>query len=149
MPVIHIANYVDRERIGFFDDSDKSTVLKQLSELSENKVEDLEIFTKAIFNREKIMSTGLGLGVAFPHVKIPSIHKFFITVGIIRNGVDWDSFDGNPVKIVFMIGGPDGQQNRYLGILSKLSLIVKNEKNREKLMFSETEEDVMNIISKF
>jgi len=150
MPVIHVSDYVSSERVAFWDSASKEEVLKSLCEISRGKVGDPDLFLEAVFQREAIMSTGLGMGVAFPHVKIPSIPEFFITIGIIRgDGVEWDSFDGNPVKVVFLIGGPDGQQTRYLGILSKLSLIVKNERVRNKLFDASSPEDVMGILEKY
>ena len=149
MSIIRIAKYIDASRIGFYDDLGKNAILTELCKLSEKKVTDFEMFEQAIFDREKIVSTGLGMHTAFPHVKISCIPEFFITIGIVSKGVDWDSLDGLPAKIIFMIGGPDGQQNHYLGILSKLSLIIKNQKTRTKLLLAESSEDVLEIIRKF
>lgn len=149
MSIIHIAEYVSKERITFYNGLTKAEVLRGLCRLSAEKVMDYDVFEKAIFDREKIMSTGLGMATAFPHVKISCIPKFFISIGIVKNGVDWDSFDGHPAKIIFLIGGPDGQQNHYLGILSKLSLMVKNEKTRNALIQAENSEEVMEIVGKF
>ena len=149
MSIIHIAKYVEKTRIGFYENLDKNEILTELCELSKEKVTDLDMFEKAIFDREKIVSTGLGMHTAFPHVKISCIPEFFITIGIASQGVNWDSLDGLPAKIIFMIGGPDGQQNHYLGILSKLSLIVKNQTTRSKLLAAKSSEDVLEIIRKF
>jgi len=150
MPVIRVSSYVSSERVSFWDSASKEEVLRTLCELSRGKVGDSELFLEAVFQREAIMSTGLGMGVAFPHVKIPSIPEFFITIGIIRgDGAEWNSFDGKPVNAVFLIGGPDGQQTRYLGILSKLSLIVKNELVRNRLFAAAAPEDVIGVLEKY
>lgn len=149
MSIIRISKYVNQDRIAFYDGLDKNQILDQLCRLSAQKVNDFEVFSQAIFDREKIISTGLGMFTAFPHVKISCIPEFFISIGIVKNGVDWDSFDARPAKIIFMIGGPDGRQNDYLGILSKLSLMIKNEKTRNVLLASKTADDVMQIIRKF
>jgi mannitol/fructose-specific phosphotransferase system IIA component (Ntr-type) len=149
MSIVHISKYIEKNRIQFLDSMNKKEVLRSLCDASENQLGDKELFLRKIYDREEIMSTGLGFGIAFPHVKIPSVSEFFITVGICKSGVDWNAFDGNPVEIIFLIGGPDGQQNRYLGILSKLSLIVKNVNNRNKLLSSNTPEDVIHILGKF
>ena len=149
MRVVRIARYLSVERIAFLQAPPKHEVLRILCELSSSEVNNPSLFLKSIYERERIMSTGLGMGTAFPHVKIPSVPGFFITVGIIRNGVEWDSFDGDTVKIVFLIGGPDGHQNHYLGILSKLCLIVKNRKNRENLINAQAEENIIKILEKF
>ena len=149
MSIIKIANYVDESRIVFYENKDKNEVLDMLCRLSRSKVQDFDNFHQAIFDREKIISTGLGMSTAFPHVKISCIPEFFISIAIVKKGVDWDSFDGRPAKIIFMIGGPDGQQNRYLGILSKLSLMVKNEETRAAILASATAADVMKVVRKF
>ena len=149
MSIIKIANYVDESRIVFYENKDKNEVLDMLCRLSRSKVQDFDNFHQAIFDREKIISTGLGMSTAFPHVKISCIPEFFISIAIVKKAVDWDSFDGRPAKIIFMIGGPDGQQNRYLGILSKLSLMVKNEETRAAILASATAADVMKVVRKF
>lgn len=149
MSIIRIAKYVDPERIAFYDGLEKKNILTELCKLSADKVTDFEKFKKSIFDREKIISTGLGMFAAFPHVKISCIPEFFITIGIVPKGVDWDSFDGRPAKIIFMIGGPEGQQNHYLGILSKLSLIIKNETTRTQLLAANNAEEILEIIRKF
>lgn len=149
MSIIHIAKYVEKERICFYENLTKNEILSALCKLSAKKITDPKEFEKTIFEREKIISTGLGMSTAFPHVKIPCVPDFFISIGIVRQGVNWDSFDGRPVKIVFMIGGPDGQQYHYLGILSKLSLIVKNETTRNRLITAKSSEDVLDIIRKY
>ena len=150
MSVIHISKYIAPERMAFWEKAERDEVLRALCELSNDQVEDPATFLQAIFDREAIISTGLGMGVAFPHVKLPSIPKFFISVGIVGgDGVEWNSFDGKPVKIVFLIGGPDGEQKRYLGILSKLSLIVKNERIRKELVSATTSETLMGILGRY
>ena len=70
--------------------------------------------------REKIVSTGIGMGVAIPHAKLPSFDRFFLAVGLqkVKDGIDWDALDGAPVRLIFMIGGPANQQTDYLKILS-------------------------------
>ena len=110
---------------------------------------DPETFKKALFEREKIISTGMGYGIAFPHVKIDAISEFFITVGISEKGVDWDAFDQMPVHIICLIGGPDNSHNNYLRILAKLSLILRNPENREKLKSCRDAACVADFMSKF
>lgn len=137
--------YMDPHAVYFTDIEDKHEILDKLVELSyrTEKVPDHEEFRNAIFDREEIMSTGIGLGVAVPHAKLPSIEEFFITIGILKTPVDWQSIDDKPVSIVFLIGGPANRQNDYLRILSKLTLFSKNEKRREVLVAAESAEEVI------
>jgi len=71
-----------------------------------------------MLEREKIVSTGIGMGVAIPHAKLTSVEDFFIAIGILSKGVQWNALDGGPVRLIFMIGGPDDKQTAYLQILS-------------------------------
>ena len=144
MKIVKLEKIIDEKRIYIStkDINNKEDILINLCSLSEQKVKNLTEFTEGIFEREEIMSTGLGVGTAFPHLKISSVSEFFVTIGIFPDGVEWDSLDGEPVFIVFLIGGPDGQQNRYLGILAKLSLFAKNRANRETLIKCQTAQEV-------
>jgi nitrogen PTS system EIIA component len=76
------------------------------------------------------------------------IEKFFISIGIVKKGVEWDSIDNNPVGLVFLIGGPDNHE-LYLRILSKLFLIVKNIKVRDRLLAGKTPGDIIEIFQKY
>ena len=80
----------------------------------------------AIHEREKIMSTGIGLGIAIPHAKIPSVKDFVVGFAKIDQGIDFNSLDGKPVHFVVMIAGPDHQQERYLQLLARITLKLKD-----------------------
>lgn len=151
MSLIKLSRLVSVERV-LIDNAlgiTKEQALRRLCELSKSQVGDLKEFSDAVLAREALLSTGLGVGVAFPHVKIPSVPEFFITAGIFPNGVDWDSLDGNPVTTVFLIGGPEGRQQRYLGILSKLSLIAKNPVTRKRIVAAESPGDLIKIFENY
>lgn len=98
------------------------------------KIPDEEIFFNAIYEREKIVSTGIGMGVAIPHAKLNSYDQFFIALGVLQKPVEWQALDGAPVRIVFMIGGPDDKQTEYLQILSSLTQTIKNDEIRNKII---------------
>lgn len=98
------------------------------------KLNDEETFFRAILEREKIVSTGIGMGVAIPHAKLPSYDQFFIALGVLQKPVEWHALDGVPVRIVFMIGGPDDKQNEYLQILSSLTQAIKKDETRKKIL---------------
>lgn len=114
-------------------------------------LKDEEKFKKAIFERESLVSTGIGLGVAIPHAKLEDLEDFFIIVGINKEGLDWDAIDRKPVGIVFLIGGPDisGSKKEYLQIISKIMLLIKNDNRREALFNAEKKEDVVKLFEKF
>lgn len=137
--------YMDTKNMYFSDCKIKDEILEGMVDtcFAAGKVKDLEDFKTAIFEREAIVSTGIGLGVAVPHAKRPGIDEFFITVGILESPVDWQAIDDKPVSIVFLIGGPDNRQSDYLKILSKLVLFTKNEKRRQALIEASTPEEII------
>lgn len=143
--MINIASYLDKELVLFLDATSKEEVLQALvSKLYEKgKVSNQEAFLEAVIAREKLVSTGIGMGVAIPHAKLPTYHDFFIAIGLLRRGVDWDSLDAAPVRIIFMIGGPDDKQTEYLQILSRLTFALKDESRRKNLLQLSLEEEIV------
>lgn len=135
---MRISEYMKPELIVFLNTTTRDEILSQLVHhvYEAGKIENEEIFYQAIIDREKIVSTGIGMGVAIPHAKLSSYNHFFIAIGVIQKPVDWHSLDGIPVHLVFMIGGPDDKQTEYLQILSNLTQAIKNEDTRKKLLNS-------------
>jgi mannitol/fructose-specific phosphotransferase system IIA component (Ntr-type) len=98
------------------------------------QVGDTAGLAEALRDREAIMSTGIGLGVAVPHARIPSISGFIMTAGRTSVDVEWDSLDGEPVRIIVMIAGPAGEQQAYLKILARVALAVRKKEVRSTLL---------------
>ncbi|WP_238578965.1 PTS sugar transporter subunit IIA [Neochlamydia sp. EPS4] len=132
--MIKISKYLDSRNILFMSAEDRDEALHAMVEnLHQNRfLHDKEAFYQAILEREKVVSTGIGMGVAIPHAKLKGYESFFIAIGILQKGVDWNSLDGSPVRIIIMIGGPDDKQTEYLQILSALTTAVKDENRRKK-----------------
>jgi len=136
-----LTEYMDPSLVTFIEAESRDEVLKKLVHLiyQAGKIKDKEEFFNAILKREKIVSTGIGMGVAIPHAKLPAFDLFFIAIAILKKPLPWHSLDGSPVRIVFMIGGPDDKQTEYLQLLSRLTQTIKNEEIRKKLLnLSET-----------
>jgi nitrogen PTS system EIIA component len=132
-----ITDYLSEDLVAILNTNSRNRAISSLVELIQKsgKLKDIKVFHKAILERENKISTGIGMGIAIPHAKIPELNDFFIVVGIQKEkGVDWKSLDENPVRIVFMIGGPDNKQSEYLKILSMLTLAIKNEGVRRGLL---------------
>jgi PTS system nitrogen regulatory IIA component len=97
-------------------------------------------------DREKIVSTGIGLGVAIPHAKMAGYDDFFIAIGIQEGrGIEWYSLDGSHVHLIFMIGGPASRQTEYLNILSKLTLAIKDSERRQSLLKATSARQVIDL----
>lgn len=133
---IQIIDYMEPELVVFLQANTLDEGLRQLVDkaYAVGKIEDRKAFYQAIIEREKIVSTGIGMGVAIPHAKLPGYDNFFIVIGILQKSVDWHALDGAPVRLIFMIGGPDDKQTEYLQILSSLTQAIKDEDRRKKLL---------------
>ena len=91
-----------------------------------NKIFDREDILEALWIRESKMSTGIIKGIAIPHVKITALDGIHAVIGISRKGIEYDSLDGLPVYLVFMILGPQINPEEYLSLLMSLSELLKN-----------------------
>lgn len=140
-----ISKYLSPKLIKFLDVDDRDGALRSMVDLleKEKKLRDKEAFYQAILERERIVSTGIGMGVAVPHAKLPGYDSFFIVIGIHQKGIPWDALDGIAVRLVFMIGGPDDKQTEYLQLLSRLTLAIKDEQRRKKILQLTKPEDII------
>lgn len=130
------ARYLNKKLVSTLNATNRDEALQQLVEVifKAGKLKNKDEFYNAIIERERIVSTGIGMGVAIPHAKLPGFDDFFITIGILQKAIDWNALDGAPVRLIFMIGGPDDKQTEYLQILSTLTQFIKNEEKRKKLL---------------
>jgi len=147
---VGIADYLDEDLICFLNASTQQEALTGLINqlAAQGKLQDKEAFYQAIVEREKIISTGIGIGVAIPHAKLSGYSDFFVAIGIQKKGgIDWQSIDGVPVKLIFMIGGPDDRQTEYLNILSMITAAIKDEGVRKRLMSARNGQEVIAIFN--
>ncbi len=109
---------------------------------------DHRIIYQSVIEREKVISTGIGIGIAIPHAKSPVVEEFNVVVGIVTHGgIDWDSIDHLPVKLIILICGPDDQHKEYLQLLSSWTKKIKQERVRQALFFAKTREEVVKILT--
>ena len=134
--MVHLRDYLDEERIIVLEGGTKDDVLNRLIELSrsERSIRDFQKFRREVLKRESIVSTGIGMGVALPHVKTDSVSSFFITVGVFKNGVDWDSLDGKPVHIIVLIAAPEGEHETYIRLLAQAAEVFRHEDLRRTMI---------------
>ena len=139
-----------RELVFFSDFNKKKNNLEALIGLieKENLVENGEALRTSIFSREELMSTGIGLGIAVPHVRIEGVKNIIIAIGINKNGIqDYDSLDGEPVRIVIMIIASEQQHREYLLLLSQIVKILKKNSMIANLLEAQKAEEVIGLIS--
>jgi PTS system nitrogen regulatory IIA component len=148
MVVKPFSKYLTSDLIFFLKAQDRDEAVRQLiSHCAEaGKVESMPSFYSAVIDREKVVTTGIGMGIAIPHAKMSAFNDFFISVGILDKGIDWKALDGHPVRIIFLIGGPDDKQNEYLKILSSLTLSIKDDQTRKDLLNSSSPEEAYRLL---
>jgi PTS system nitrogen regulatory IIA component len=142
-----IARLLDSSRIVTLKDTTKDACLRALVRVLSrtDQVAKEKDLAKAISDRERILSTGIGYGIAIPHAKIPSVSGFVAAVGISKAGIPFDSLDGKPVHVVVMIAGPEGQNEEYLRILARFTSVLKSESTRTRIIEARKPEQVMAI----
>jgi mannitol/fructose-specific phosphotransferase system IIA component (Ntr-type) len=116
--------------------TDKDGALVELvsAVATSESVEDEDALLQAVRDRELLLSTGIGLGIAIPHARIPSVREFVVAVGRHDAGIDFGSIDGKPVRIVVLIAGPQDAQKPYLELLAQISKRLKLEAVREQVI---------------
>lgn len=126
----------------------KAEVIKELVTLTAQSslVRDREELLAAVYDREKLVTTGVGYGVAFPHAKTRAMKGIVIVFGRSEVGVDFEAMDKKPVHLFFMIAAPEDAIGAHLNVMARLSYIMKSEKNRERLMRAKTAGEVMLIL---
>lgn len=110
------------------------------------KLNDKEGYRKQVYAREEESTTGIGEGIAIPHGKCDAVDKPGLAAMVIRDGVDFDSLDGEPVTLLFLIAAPNTEDNVHLDVLSKLSMMLMDETFTASLRKAETPEEFLQII---
>ena len=126
----------------------KEDVITELVDLASqsNLVRDRDELLTAVLEREKLVTTGVGYGVAFPHAKTRALKGIVITFGRSEVGIDFEAMDKKPVHLFFLIAAPEDAIGAHLNVMARLSYIMKSEKNRERLMRAKTPGEVMLIL---
>lgn len=149
--MIKISKYLDPRLVAFLDASSRDEAIRSLVDVVQQAelLQDKHSFYEAIIEREKIVSTGIGMGVAIPHAKLTAYDDFFIAIGILRKGLDWNALDHTPVRVIFLIGGPDDKQTEYLRILSSLTHVIKDEQIRKKMLTMNSADAIIELFKVF
>lgn|SRR5690554_1675111 len=141
--------YLDEKLIFLnLESKDKKSLLQELSEKFEQSgaVASASSFFASIWEREESFSTGIGRNVAIPHSTNATVKEMKLLIALVPEGVDYDSLDGEDVKIIFMFAVPVGEEKTYMSLLAKISTFVREEPNREKLLGSKTKNAIIELI---
>lgn len=146
-----IKQMLNRECINLnLNSKTKSEVIDELIDLlfKGDALYDKELFKKAILAREAQSSTGLEEGIAIPHGKSKAVKKPTIAFGRSLDGIDYESLDGEPSKLFFMIAAPENATDSHIETLSKLSTLLLDDNIREELLNASSKDEVINILTK-
>lgn len=126
----------------------KNEALDQMVELmaKSGKINDLEAYRQEVYRREEEGTTGVGEGIAIPHGKGAFVDKPGLAAMVVKDGVDYDSLDGEPVHLIFLIAAPNTKDNVHLDVLSKLSVLLMDEDFSRALQNAKSPEEFMKIV---
>jgi len=128
----------------------KEAVIEELVNLAaaSNMVKDRDQLLADIREREELVTTGVGYGVAFPHAKTRSVKGIVIAFGRSDKGIDFDAMDHKPVNLFFLIAAPEDAIGAHLNVMARLSFLMKAVENRQKLMEATSQGDVLALVDK-
>lgn len=141
-----IANILHRDSISLnLSTDDKYSLLETLVHLAakSGKVKDTDSVIQKVIDREKLMSTGVGKGIALPHAKTDAVEDSVGALAILKEEIDFDSIDGKPVKLVFLLLGQESNVGNHLRLLSIISRILNNDSFRTKLINASNQDEIL------
>jgi PTS system fructose-specific IIA component len=126
----------------------KNDVLRELVDLvaNERNAIDAEPILAAVRERELVLSTGIGAGIAIPHGKTPHVDQLMVAAGVAREPVDFDALDGQPVRLFFLLVGPESAAGAHVKVLSRISRLLRRDQLRNDLMMAPSAEAFLGIV---
>lgn len=126
----------------------KQDVIAELCQLlkEKDKIQDAATVLNSLMEREKLGSTGIGQGIAIPHGKSTAVDKVVAALGISRKGIDFESLDGEPVHLVFMLVAPPDSAGAHLKALARISRLLKDKFFRQALREAKSIDEIKKII---
>ncbi len=129
------------------DVSSKEEAINALIDLvaKSDKVKNVNKVREAVFEREKIMTTGVGKGFAVPHGKTDAVTDIVAAFGITKKPIDYDSLDGEPVRLIFLLVGRDNMVGPHIKLLSRISKLMNDNNFRERLLNAKSAKEVVEL----
>ena len=130
------------------ENTEKEKIIQELLNLLHraNKISDFQKVLNAVIDREKVMTTGIGNGVAIPHGKSDGAAQISAAFGITGSDVDFGSIDEKPVRLVFILVGPESTPGPHIKILSRISRLMSKDQFRQKLLQCQSAKEVIDCI---
>ena len=129
--------------------SEKDELLRELVGLvgGAQGSSDAEQILQAVREREQVLSTGIGNGVAIPHGKTATVDRLMLAAGVARDGVDFEALDGKPVQLFFLLVGPESAAGDHVKALSRISRLLQRDTFRSRLASATQPEEFYAIVS--
>ncbi len=145
----NVTDYTDKKYIKNLDSTDKFEAIEELAVLFKDSgiTDNIPSLINALKEREEIMSTGIGFGIAIPHAKIKNVKHMTFAVGISRKGIDFDSMDGKPVHLIILVVAGERQHKDYLRLLSRIMGLLKKPDMRDRIIESESPESIIKFLA--
>lgn len=130
-----------------FEAKDKNDTISKLVDFlyEQGSLSDKKIYLEDVFAREKECSTGIGMGIAIPHARSKGVKTTSFTLIKLKNELEWESLDDQPVKFVIMLAVPAGENNEFLKLLATLSTNLMNDDFRDGLLNANTKDELVNV----
>ena len=145
-----VTNYLGPNAVVFLDNMEKSQALEALCAAAcQGTGLDCVNVYPGVVEREGLMTTGIGLGIALPHVRLPSAQKFTIALGISKKGIDYGALDHKPVHIILLMVGPSRSHDEYLQLMARITLVLRQEACRQALLAANTPQEVREALDRF
>ena len=110
------------------------------------RLNDKEAYKEAVLARESLSTTGIGDNIAIPHAKTTAVKEAGLSAMILADGIDYDSLDGEPAKLFFMIAAPEGENNLHLDVLARLSMMLMDPEFKEQLINAKSVDEFLSLI---
>ena len=127
----------------------KEAIINELIDLfkSDSRVDDIEKVRSSVLDREKVMSTGVGKGFAIPHGKTNAVKEIVGAFGKIKDGINYDALDGNPVNLVFLLVGKDNLISTHIKLLSRISRLMNKDDFRHRLTDANSSDEIVKLFT--
>ena len=148
---MRITDLLDKQSISLNGaPKDKKEALDQVVDLmaKSGKINDVEAYRQRVYAREEESTTGIGEGIAIPHGKCDAVTKPGLAAMVVKDGVDFDSLDGEPVHLIFLIAAPNTEDTIHLDVLSKLSVLLMDEQFTADLLNAKSVDEFLEIVDK-
>lgn len=148
---MRITDLLDKQSISLNGaPKDKKEALDQVVDLmaKSGKINDVEAYRQRVYAREEESTTGIGEGIAIPHGKCDAVTKPGLAAMVVKDGVNFDSLDGEPVHLIFLIAAPNTEDNIHLDVLSKLSVLLMDEQFTADLLNAKSVDEFLEIVDK-